>query len=435
MKILLVNPPNSGRSIPEERYGLDTLKQIFRGEPLGLEVLASHLTMHEVSILDLKAAPNDFTSTMESFQPDIVAFTAMTCEANKVIQLATEVKQSSNSITIVGGIHASNDPNFFNHPMIDYVVIGLGQKALSDLVAAIEVNQLNKISAVTIPGVASTQPGATLTWTPRQFHTENYAAQPVPSYELTAAYRDSYFLPKLKVNMGYVVTAYGCPYNCSFCSISGQAGGKYICQPINNVVRDLQALPDAPFVRLVDANTFGSIDHARQLCQAIKDAGIQKNYLVDVRADTVVKHPEVIEQWQQIGLRSVVIGCEEISDKRLTAMNKQGNSSINGEALAILHQLGITVVGDFIVDPDYSERDFDLLEEYILNHKIDLPMLTIMTPLPGTALYRQMSNKINEFNLDYYTLTNAVSTTRLSEQRFYRRYADLMQSCHHQAKI
>ena len=37
MKILLLNPPNCGRSIPEERYGITSIKQIFRGEPLGLD--------------------------------------------------------------------------------------------------------------------------------------------------------------------------------------------------------------------------------------------------------------------------------------------------------------------------------------------------------------------------------------------------------------
>jgi len=43
MRILLVNPPNCGKSIPEERYGIDSLKQIFRGEPLALETLAGNL--------------------------------------------------------------------------------------------------------------------------------------------------------------------------------------------------------------------------------------------------------------------------------------------------------------------------------------------------------------------------------------------------------
>ena len=31
MNILLINPPNCGRSIPEEQYGIDSIRQIFRG--------------------------------------------------------------------------------------------------------------------------------------------------------------------------------------------------------------------------------------------------------------------------------------------------------------------------------------------------------------------------------------------------------------------
>jgi radical SAM superfamily enzyme YgiQ (UPF0313 family) len=435
MNILLVNPPNSGRSIPEERYGLDTIKQIFRGEPLGLEVLASHLNEHNVTIIDLKAKPQSLGEVVAISRPDIVAFTAMTCEANSVIQLATEVKKARDCIVVVGGIHASNDPDFFNRSMIDFIVIGLGQKSFSQLATAIELKHQNSVTSGSIPGVAATNPGHNLTWTAQQFSAQDYADAQTPRYDLTAEYRKSYFLPTLKVQMGYVVSAYGCPYNCSFCSIAGQAGGQYLCQNPANVVRDLQALPDVPFVRLVDANTFGSIAHARELYLAIKQSALHKNYLVDARADTVVRHPEIFAQWKEIGLRSVVIGFEEISNKRLKAMNKQGSSQMNSEALSILNTMGITVVGDFIVDPDYDDDDFDHLEEYLACHQVDLPMLTIMTPLPGTPLHQQIKHRINESNLDYYTLTNAVIPTRLSEQRFYTRYSALMQSGHTQAKI
>ena len=41
MKIILVNPPNAGRSIPEEEYGITSIRQIFRGESFSLEVLAA----------------------------------------------------------------------------------------------------------------------------------------------------------------------------------------------------------------------------------------------------------------------------------------------------------------------------------------------------------------------------------------------------------
>lgn len=433
MNILLVNPPNSGRSIPEERYGLDSLKQIFRGEPLGLEVLASYLTDHTLRIVDLKAEPDSFSEALCTFKPDVVAFTAMTCEANAVIALAQQVKQHADIITIVGGIHASNDPEYFNRSMIDYVIIGLGQQSLSELVATLAGSTKQDVRHIS--GVAKTSPNNRLTWQARSFQAKEYAQQKQPRYDLTKQYRDSYYLPNLKVHMGYVVTAYGCPYRCSFCSIAGQAGGKYLCQTNDSIVRDLQCLKDVPFVRLVDANTFGSIDHARKLCRSIEEAQIDKQFLIDVRADTVVRHPELLEEWQRIGLRSVVIGFEEISDKRLTAMNKEGSTALNTEALQILNQLGITVVGDFIVDPDYDDDDFDQLERYITSHQIDLPMLTILTPLPGTALYTEMKPKISEHNLDYYTLTNAVTSTRLNEQRFYTRYSDLMRSCHNKAKI
>jgi hypothetical protein len=36
MKIMLVNPPNCGKSIPEEEYGITSLKQLFKGEPFNL---------------------------------------------------------------------------------------------------------------------------------------------------------------------------------------------------------------------------------------------------------------------------------------------------------------------------------------------------------------------------------------------------------------
>ena len=118
MKILLVNPPNCGRSIPEEEYGIDTLKMIFRGEPLALEVIAGNLDGHAVAIADLKAAPSGLEKTLEQFEPDLVGFTGVACEANTVVRLAKEVKRNRNALVVVGGHHASCDPAFFYRTMM-----------------------------------------------------------------------------------------------------------------------------------------------------------------------------------------------------------------------------------------------------------------------------------------------------------------------------
>lgn len=104
-------------------------------------------------------------------------------------------------------------------------------------------------------------------------------------------------------------------------------------------------------IRLVDANTFGNPHHALNLANAIEAAGIKKQFLADVRSDTVVRHPELLKRWKEIGLRAVIIGFEEIEDTALGAMNKKSSAAINLQAIEILHKIGLTIVGDFIISP------------------------------------------------------------------------------------
>jgi hypothetical protein len=129
MNILLVNPPNAGRSIPEEEYGIISIKEIFRGEPFSLEVIAAPLSAHDVRIADLKCEDEEYLwKEYDRFAPRVVGFTAVTCEANTVLRLAAEIKRRGQTVVVVGGNHATLDPSFFNRPEIDYVAVGLGKK-------------------------------------------------------------------------------------------------------------------------------------------------------------------------------------------------------------------------------------------------------------------------------------------------------------------
>lgn len=431
MKILLINPPNSGRSIPEERYGIDSIKKIFRGEPLALEVLAGNLPEFAVRIVDLKAAPDSLAGEVAEFAPDLVGITGVTCEANTVLQLAKEIKESCGATVAVGGIHASNDPEFFNQPTIDYVAVGLGKASFRELALHLAEGR----QGFAIDGIASVTPGRPLTYTPRKFSAEDLIDSRPPAYDLVSRYRPTYYLESLKLDMGFVVTAFGCPFNCSFCCISGLTGGRYLTHSTEAVIRDIRLLGEIPVVRLLDANTFGDHRHAELLAEAIIAAGIKKQFLADVRSDTVVNHPDLMRKWKQAGLRAVIIGFEEISDEGLKRMNKANQAAVNTEAIKVLHEIGITIIGDFIVDPEYTEDDFSRLADYLRKTKVDLPMITVMTPLPGTKLHRERRDQIIIDDLDYYTLTNAVVPTRLPEKKFYELYAALLREGHTGAKL
>jgi radical SAM superfamily enzyme YgiQ (UPF0313 family) len=420
MKILLVNPPNCGRSIPEERYGIEAIKMIFRGEPLSLEVLAGNLEGHEVAILDLKADPDAIAENRLPFAPDLVGLTGVTCEANTVLSLAGQFKQRHGAVTVVGGQHASSDPAFFLGPRVDYVVVGLGKLSLRELVDAIEAGREPEI-----PGVASSVAGMDA-FAPRPYSTADLVEACAPRYDLVAQHRDLYVMSGVGGKVGFVASAFGCTHGCDFCCIPNMTGGRYLLHATEAVVRDMALLDELPLIRLVDANTFGRADAAVELGRRLRDSGWRKKIVADVRADTVVRHPELFELWQSVGLAVAVIGFEEIDDARLAAMNKKSRHEIHLAATRILKDLGIRIVGDFIVSPDYTLADFDRLRAFVATSEIDLPIPSVLTPLPGTPLYRQWADRITVDDLDYYTFTNAVVPTRLEEEVFYRTYAEML---------
>jgi radical SAM superfamily enzyme YgiQ (UPF0313 family) len=422
MKILLVNPPNCGKSIPEEEYGIDTIKMIFRGEPLALEVIAGNLDSHEVAITDLKVMPDALAEDLNRFAPDVVGFTAVACEAGTVLRLANEIKKQSRAVVVVGGHHASCDPAFFNRDGIDYIVVGLGKLSFRELVEALD----SRHPASGIPGIAKTDPGRPLSYVRRAYSDRDAVDASPPRYDLVKAHRDQYVMSGVGGKVGFVVSAYGCTHRCAFCSIPEMTGGCYMTHRPEAVLRDMLLLGDVPMIRLVDANTFGDPETARELGRQIIASGLKKAIVADVRSDTVTRHPDLFRLWKQAGLSAAVIGFEEITDAGLARLNKRSSVAVNIEAMEILKELGIRIVGDFIVSPEYSEADFAALDRFVSSHAIDLPIPSILTPLPGTPLHQEMADRIVIRDLDYYTFTNAVFPTRMDPKMFYQTYADLL---------
>ena len=430
MKITLINPPNCGRSIPEEEFGITSLKMIFRGEPLALETLAGNLDGHDVRIIDLKAAPDSFGEIFQEELPaELICFTAVTCEANTIIALAQKIKdelQEQSPLIAVGGHHASLDPSYFNRGCIDYVVVGLGKLSFRQLVDSLSAGDDDPA----IPGIAKTRPGKTLNFSPRHYGLADLVDHKPPRYDLVESHRDQYVMGGVGGKVGFVSTAFGCTHCCSFCSIPSMTGGRYLNHSIESIIRDIGLLGDISLIRFVDANTFGTIAMARPLAQKIIELKIRKKFVADIRADTVVRNPELMQLWKKAGLDAVVIGCEEIDDDRLNNMNKKSSLQANKEALNILSDIGIRVIGDFIISPDYDYKDFDRLAKFIDNSTIALPIPSILTPLPGTKLFKQVQDHLEITDLDYYTFSNAVLPTKLEKKEFYTLYSDLMKHLH-----
>jgi radical SAM superfamily enzyme YgiQ (UPF0313 family) len=123
----------------------------------------------------------------------------------------------------------------------------------------------------------------------------------------------------------------------------------------------------------------------------------------------------------------VLMGIEAIDQATLKKLNKGSKPGVNLEAIQILHQAGVKIWGALIVDPSWGEDDFDRLAEFVNVYNIECPQFTILTPLPGTDLYKTMESKLVSKDPRHFDFLHTVLPTRLPIEKFYERYARLYQ--------
>lgn len=446
MRILLVNPPvpdiNAIRDHYKAEEEMDLNKRELIGPPLALNDIAGVLRNEEVRIADLKFENDenknyDFEKAiyneLAAFEPDIVGLTCLTPHVNSAKKILKIVRDHNPKLlTIIGGLHTTLNPEDFCMPEVDLVVIGPGKRTMRSIVDAYKENirhpDFSKIPSLAIPV------GDRLTFTRRlaemsrqELKDEHYLYydkdEYFPNRDLTRRY--NYIIEQNNLKVHYINTSLGCTDKCSFCGLWSFANGYYIPREVSSVIREIKTMDEYPVVRMVDSHTFGIIEHSRLLFETLIKEEIHHGYIVDVRTDTVVKHPDVFDLAARAGVKVAILGFEATTDEELEKYNKKNTIANTVEAIGILHSVGIWCAGNYIINPDYDERDFDRVATFIMDHPILFAGFTVMTPYPGTPQYEEMKDRIINTNLDYYNLVNAVVKTRLPEDVFYNKIVDL----------
>jgi hypothetical protein len=119
-----------------------------------------------------------------------------------------------------------------------------------------------------------------------------------------------------------------------------------------------------------------------------------------------VEHDDVLRAAAESGCRALLIGFESLDADTLGAMHKPVNLRPNTrnfrDAIRKIHDHGIAIVGCFIFGADTQDRDvFKRTVDFVLENEIDAVQMTLETPLPGTAFYRQMVEENRLLLTDY----------------------------------
>lgn len=420
MKVLLIQPR------PRFSIGFKKLAMV---EPLGMEAVAACLPDHDVRIVDL-CFHRDFESVVARFRPDACGIAcSFTVEAYETIRLARILKVSpSRPFVFVGGHHASLNWGDFNNPSVDAIVVGEGEHTAQQLLDSLAGNR----DLAEVPGLVLNRDGQQL-FTGRQRLIRDLDSLPIPARHLTKPYRKSYYLG-FERPVATIETARGCPYRCSFCSVWQFYEGKTRVRSPERVVAEVESVAENR-VFFSDDNFLLNVPRAMRIASLIKERGLKKRYYMQARSDTIVEHPEVISKWAEVGLGGVFIGFEKIDEEELASVNKSNSVANNEKALSILKSHNVGVTASFIVDPNYSPKQFERLRQYVRSLRIETPSFTVLTPLPGTDLFAELKERLTTSNYELFDLFHVVLPTNLDLQEFHREFASLYGSAYQASKV
>ena len=247
----------------------------------------------------------------------------------------------------------------------------------------------------------------------------------LPRRDLVKHYRDDYFMLFDQPDSS-VTTGRGCPYKCNFCSVWKFYDGKVRQMSAQRVVHELMTI-ETEHITFTDDNFLLNAARENEIVDLIEAHGIKKRYSMQCRTDSISRHPELVERWAKIGLYGVLLGLEGSSNRILHKVNKKNTMTANDEAIKIIKDLGLVIWGAFIVDPEWTEDDFKRLRDYVTDKQITHTQFTVLTPLPGTELYRQERDQLLTKDYRCFDTLHSVLPTRLDRKEFYKHFASLYQ--------
>ena len=356
--------------------------------PLGILSIASYLESegYIVKVLDVHAeriGPAELSSKLREYQPRFVGITVLSSMVVSSHAIAKQVKRDvPDCVVVVGGVHAEAYPErMLQNSAVDLVVRGDGERPMAAIVSGQPWESIPSVSFLLADG--------TVRHTQTQTIEMDLDRYPMPAYHLINF--DRYFpsatsyrnLPAINVIM-----TRGCPGKCTFCN---SAMTTLRWRSPQRVFEQIQALRERYGIRQVQffddtftANKVGVLE----LCRLIREAKLDITFSCYARGDCF--SDEMAKALKSAGCHQVMIGIETGSERIMKVIQKPINKQKYADVVKIAHAHDIEVRAGFIIGN--MEETWETMEEslqFAIDLDVDFFQLSISTPYPGTALFKQ----------------------------------------------
>lgn len=389
MNVLLINPPaeNLVKTFAPESL----TEEMGMYPPMGLLYIAAaarkeHGDRFRFEVLDTQMERMGYSQIREALaakNPDVVGISCMTFLLIDALKVARIVRETHPRARIVfGGAHPTIYPEeMASQPEIDFVVVGEGEQAFGDLLAALAEGR----DPEGISGVGFKKNGEVII-NPRGSFIQDLDALPYPARDLIPSEKYYNVLGESRVVMTSLLTTRGCPFKCIFCT---NKDGK-VCRMRSpeNVVREIEecyARGITDFDIIDDTFTI-NIKRAKAIARLIIDKGLKITMDLRARVDTVDQ--EVLDLLAQAGCTRIRFGVESGNPRILKNLLKGITLEQIRAAYRMAKKAGIFTFAYFMLGSP-GETEKEVWESLKLAKEInpDFAQFLITTPFPASDLY------------------------------------------------
>lgn len=310
---------------------------------------------------------------------DLVCISTITSTALRAYSLADRLRASGLPV-VIGGPHVSFLPDeALKHA--DFVARGEGERLLPALVRHLETGRpaLSSIKGLSFHD----KDGRPIHNPPAEF-VENLDLLPEPDFSLVHGWKKSNIYP--------VSTSRGCPYGCKFCSVIQMFGRRYRFKSAEATVRELKYVNSVSRATkfIVDDNFAADPRRAKEILSGVLAERIKMTWSTQVRVD-VARDPYLLRLMADSGCHTLYIGFESVNPHTLEAYQKKQSLEDIVRAIRVIKDYGIHIHGMFVLGADTDSVDtVRQTLDFAIKNKIDTIQFMILTPLPGTPLFREM---------------------------------------------
>ncbi|MFQ5449480.1 MAG: B12-binding domain-containing radical SAM protein [Nitrospinaceae bacterium] len=201
----------------------------------------------------------------------------------------------------------------------------------------------------------------------------------------------------------------GCIAKCTFCA-NDTVNKAFRARSPEHFVEELEQVHDKNIRKIVKFwDSIFLFDPKR--VEAIIQLMFKRNLtnfriITESRSDDVIRCAHLMKDLRRIGFEKIQIGIESPDPETFKRLKKGGSVTKHEKAVRLVQDAGMHVEGFFIIGhPHETEADIKKYPEFALRMGINQrAFYFVMTPYPGTQIYREYYGKklIESFDWDCY---------------------------------